>query len=434
MTRARLPLLPGSFVRARALPDGAVVVTDAEGRFELRSAAGAPGAAPRPDPAATFAARRRSFMQEGVSRHVMLLRDASRAMDEGTARRALDRVFEGPARHLHVDLEGDDPLDAWDAARVLVDESRRRARAQGRRLTLGLATSLAAMSHERLAWLFERGVMLRVPFDAEAPRGVAAFHAHAASRGVDATRAYLNATLTLSRDAAGVDPRALVDALVGAGVRYVRVRPVEPFGLAPELYRARALPARDFAALYDRVVDEVLARNLAGELLVEMRLALALERILDRSPAPDRPRVACGSGAPMLAYAADGSVHTCAAAALHEGASGRLRLGHVETDAARSLVRHESLRATQAAGHLDALPGCDDCAYNPYCGACAVHSLATRGRLAGPMPGTDWCVAAMGLFDRVFGELASGDGARIEAVHAMWGAARAQVEGYYGAF
>lgn len=455
--RARLPLLTSSFVRTRALPGSAHVTTDAEGRFQLHVDAHPRHDAPRPSPAATFTARRNTFLREGPTRHVLLLhaREAGRApvvMREATARQALDRIFEGPPRDLRIDLEGDDPLDAWDVLRVVVSSARHRARSTKRRLSLGLSTSLAAMSAARCDWLLDHGVMLRVPFDAEASlheaqrvvtgaapfevasRWITHLHARSSARGVDPTGAYLNATLTLSRHAADIPPRALVDACLRAGLRYVRVSPVDPVGLTPEAYRAQALPARDFIAIYDGFVAEALARTLADHLLVEMRFAGALERVLASPPPADQPRVACRTGAPTLAFATDGSVYTCDAATRLGDASDRFRLGHVATDRLPSLVRHEALRAVQAASHLDALPGCADCAYNPYCGVCPMHGLATRGAIAGPMHDTDWCTLALGLYDRVFTALASPEAAHTEAAYARWMDARAAVQAHYESF
>lgn len=450
--RVRLPLSDASFQRARALPGGLVVVTDARGGFEVRGAVGALGGARRSDPAETFAVRRKAFLREGPSRHVLVLCErapTARVMPEEVARAALARAFEGPSRHLQIELAGEDPLDAWALVCLVVELARRRARASGKRLVVTLATDLAAMTSARCAWLVERGVMLRVPFDGdealhEAQRGVTGaapfavvsgwigeYHRLAAARGVDATRAYLNAVLTLSRHAAGCDPRALVEACLRAGLRYVVVRPVEPFALAPEAYRSAVCAAEDFVDLRWRFIEAAAARTLGGELLVEKGLALTLERVLDG--ALDRSRVACGDGLATVAFTAEGDVHTCAEAARFEGTAGRLRVGSVKADGRAALVRHEALRVTQAASHLDGLPGCADCAYNPYCAVCAVHNVAVEGRLAMAVRGTAWCDVAMGGFDRLFAWIGA-EAARVEALHAAWTRAREAVEGHYGAF
>src|SRR5258708_3911295 len=69
-------------------------------------------------------------------------------------------------------------------------------------------------------------------------------------------------------------------------------------------------------------------------------------------------------------------------------------------------VGDETVRAMAAASCLDSVPGCSDCAYNPYCGVCPIYNYVEQGDLFGKMPGSDWCKVSMGICDHLFGRLA----------------------------
>ena len=57
----------------------------------------------------------------------------------------------------------------------------------------------------------------------------------------------------------------------------------------------------------------------------------------------------------------------------------------------------------------EALPGCSDCAFVPYCGACPVHHLATQGDPIGHRPTSDFCKKHTALFQLLFRTLGKRD-------------------------
>ena len=82
-------------------------------------------------------------------------------------------------------------------------------------------------------------------------------------------------------------------------------------------------------------------------------------------------------------------------------------IGHAVETGHDAIVGHETVRAMQAASYLDAVPGCSDCAYNPYCGVCPIYNYVEQGDLFGKMPASDWCRISMGICDHLFARLAA---------------------------
>ena len=73
------------------------------------------------------------------------------------------------------------------------------------------------------------------------------------------------------------------------------------------------------------------------------------------------------------------------------------------------LVSHPTVRALVLASNLDARPDCVNCAYNPYCGACPVHTYKTQGSLVGRMRESTICMVHKGIQDFLFEKLREND-------------------------
>ncbi|HEY6104642.1 MAG TPA: hypothetical protein VIV59_01575, partial [Anaeromyxobacteraceae bacterium] len=104
---------------------------------------------------------------------------------------------------------------------------------------------------------------------------------------------------------------------------------------------------------------------------------------------------------------------------LHQMGDPMFRMGHLDRDGYGDLVESEVVRATCVASCLEAIPGCSDCAYLPYCGACPVYSYATQGSIFGRAPDSERCRLHMGVLDDLFGRLARAD-APLRTIFERW--------------
>ena len=95
-------------------------------------------------------------------------------------------------------------------------------------------------------------------------------------------------------------------------------------------------------------------------------------------------------------------------------------IGDVKQTSYKELVGNPTVRSLQTASYLDAVPGCSDCAYNPYCGVCPINSYSTQGDIFGKMPGSSWCKTSMGVLDYLFRRVSADDGSQIREVMARW--------------
>jgi His-Xaa-Ser system radical SAM maturase HxsB len=456
-------LLPFRFARIPGI-DGRVLVTSEVGEFEFLSDDEfrafidgrldresdtyanlearhflAPG---NPDTAIRLLAAkyrtRKSFLRGGPALHVFVvtlrcdhschycqvsrraLGESRFDMSEETARAAIDRLFESPARTLTVEFQGGEPLAAFHRIRQITETIVERNRLAGKTLTFTITSTLQLATDEMLAFFREHGFHLSTSIDG--PEWL-----HDANRPVPTRDSYRRtlAALERAREALGFDrvtalttltrrslehPEAIVDEYVRLGFRSVFLRPLSPFGFAVRSERKIGYSTQEFLAFYGRALDHIVDLNRKGTVIDEAYAGLLLAHILTPFPTGYTDlRSPTGSGLGALVYNYDGGVYASdEGRMLAETGDHTFRLGSVH-DSYASLIGSDAFQLLLATGVAEVLPGCSDCAFLPYCGADPVFNLAREGDPVGNRPASDHCRKHTGLFNLLFRRLAEAD-------------------------
>ena len=95
------------------------------------------------------------------------------------------------------------------------------------------------------------------------------------------------------------------------------------------------------------------------------------------------------------------------------------RLGNVLEDSYEELFFGERMQAIAAASCNEALAGCSDCAFQPFCGADPVYHYATQGDMFGHRATSGFCTKNMGVIRHLFELLDSGD-REVERIFWAW--------------
>jgi His-Xaa-Ser system radical SAM maturase HxsB len=341
-------------------------------------------------------------------------------MDEGTARAAVDRLFESPARQLTVEFQGGEPLLAFDRVRAIVDDVVERNRTARRTITFVLASTLHGITAEQLAFFREHRFELSTSLDG--PETLHNLNRPTPTRdsyartmvGLAAAREalgaeHVNALTTLTR-ASLAQPEAIVDHYIEQGFTSIFLRPLSPYGFAKRGLARQGYSTAEFLAFYRRALSHLIRRNLEGHAISEAYATLLLTSILTpfahgyvdlRSPA--------GAGLGVLVYDHTGKVYPSdEARMLAAEGDERFCLGSVHQHY-RDLMLSEPMQAILAAGVTESLPGCSDCAFQPYCGADPVDAYARQGDVHGYRPTSAFCARQTGMFELLFGYLREGD-------------------------
>lgn len=116
-----------------------------------------------------------------------------------------------------------------------------------------------------------------------------------------------------------------------------------------------------------------------------------------------------GEGFGVVLYNHDGQVYASdEARMLAEMGDPSFRLGHV-ADGYHKLFFGETMQCLAAAGVAEALPGCSDCVYVPYCGADPIRHYRTQNDLVGHRPTSSFCGKQKAAFKILFNLLDTAD-------------------------
>ncbi|MNI64089.1 hypothetical protein D3C73_1195070 [compost metagenome] len=120
-------------------------------------------------------------------------------------------------------------------------------------------------------------------------------------------------------------------------------------------------------------------------------------------------RSPAGAGLGVLVYDYDGRVYPAdeARMAARTG-DDRFAMGRV-TDSLDTLMSSPAMRWLATGSVAETLPGCDTCAFVPFCGADPVYHAAAHGDPIGDRAASEFCFKHKSLFTLLFNRLADAD-------------------------
>jgi His-Xaa-Ser system radical SAM maturase HxsB len=390
--------------------------------------------------------RKFAFLYRGPVLHIMVVTlrcnevcaycHASRAdmgatefdMPVPTAEKVVDMIMQAPSDTLTIEFQGGEPLANWEVVKHVVEYATGKAKAAGKRVMFSLVSNLSMMDDEKLAYILEH--RLQVSTSLDGPRDLhdkyrkltksSAYdltvlwmdRLNKAYRdaGLDPTLYHVEALATITREHLK-RPRDLVDEYVARGCRAIFLRPLNPFGWASKTQASLGYTGREFLEFYREALEYVVQKNREGVEILERLAAIFLTKILT----PDDPnyldiRSPCGAGVGQIAYNHDGSIFTCDEGRMvYQQGDEAFRIGTVGESSLRDVVTHDTVKALSMASCLDSIPGCADCAYKPYCGTCPVYNYGEQGNIFPQNATNTRCAIYMGVQDRLFEYLQSGD-------------------------
>lgn len=359
-------------------------------------------------------------------------------MSIATAERCVDMAMKSPSDTLTFEFQGGEPLANFEVVRHVVEYGREQARQRNKRVMFSLVSNLSLLDEEKLRWLVDHRIQVSTSLDGpkdlhDKNRRLAGSSAWDrtvhwmqrinqayADAGLDPSLYRVEALATITREHLG-RARDLVDEYVRQGCRALFLRPLNPFGYARKTGDRLGYTAQEFLDFYNEALDHVMALNRQGVEIMERLAALFLTKILT----PDDPnyldiRNPCGAGIGQIAYNYDGSIFTCDEGRMvYQMGDEVFRIGSVDSMTLRDVVNSDTVKSLAVASCLDALPGCATCAYKPYCGTCPVYNYTEQGNIFPQNSTNPRCAIYMGVQDRLFRELMSGD-PEVEQMFQRW--------------
>lgn len=330
-------------------------------------------------------------------------------MSYETAMHALDLTFRSPSPQLKIEFQGGEPLLNFPLIVEIVEEAERRNAIEQRDLMFVIASNLALLDDDVLAFCDEHDVYISTSLDGPAdlhnknrPRpgrnswelAVDGIHRVREVLGRDRVSALMTTTkASLSR------PREIVDTYLEQGFGEIFLRPLSPFGFAVKTKSYTAYDTQRWLDFYREGFEYILELNAQGVDLCERYAAIMLKKILtNEDPGYVDLTSPAGIGIAALAYNYDGNVYASdEGRMLAEVGDQTFCLGNVRDSSYEEIMLSDALLDPLEASFAWSAPMCTDCAFEPYCGADPVYHYATSGDFVGRKPLSGFCRRNMAI-------------------------------------
>lgn len=347
-----------------------------------------------------------------------------------TANRSIELMMRSPASHLTLELQGGEPLLAFDVIRYIVPIAKKRAKSLTKQLDIVVTTNLANVTEDMLLYFRDEGVKISTSLD-----GPAFIHNTNRPRPGNDSYELAVANIERARNVVGKNrvsalmtttqlslqhPIEVIDEYVMRGFHSIFLRPLSPYGFAVKSRRKTGYGLNAFLEFYKKGLAHILEINKRGYNLAEIYAKILLTTILTpygtgfvdlQSPA--------GAGINVLVYNYDGDVYaTDESRMLAEMGDHTFRLGNVHTHSHKALFTDDPFVNLAPASCNQSLNGCSDCALQPYCGSDPVFNHATQGDMFGHRPTSDFCRRNMEVIKLLFNLISQQDR---ETMRIFWG-------------
>jgi His-Xaa-Ser system radical SAM maturase HxsB len=325
-------------------------------------------------------------------------------MSEETAHRALAIALDSLAAHIKIEFQGGEPLLNFPLIKKIVAAAAEAAPAKGKKIDFVIASNLALLTDEHLAFCKAHGVLLSTSLDGPAdlhdknrPRPGSNSH-ELAVKGIMRAREVLGedrvGALMTTTERSLDRVEEIVDEYLRLELDGIFLRPLSPYGFAVKTKQFQRYDARRWFEFYERGLRHILAVNRKGRYFPEFYSALILRRMLTDNPIGYVDlRSPAGIGLGALVYNYDGRVFASdEGRMLAEMGDNAFELGHVEKDSYRSLILSDKLIDSVSSSLTQCAPECADCVFEPHCGADPVYHHATQHDPVGIKPFSEFCL------------------------------------------
>ena len=332
-------------------------------------------------------------------------------MDEDTARKAVEIALQSPEHYLTFEFQGGEPLIHFEMLRFIVEYSE--ARKNDKEIQYSLVTNTLLLTDEMIRFFKQYDISVSTSLDGHQP-----LHDHnRPMRNGGGTFEIVRKNVKRLQDAgvhAGAiqtttkqsleDPGKIIQAYLEMGFDHLFIRPLTPLGYAKEHWDEIGYEPEEFVDFYRKILRMILECNKKGLKAAEGHAGIFLRKIIaGYSDNYMELRSPCGAAVGQMAYYYDGNIYTCDEGRMvAEMGDSMFCLGNVRESSYDELMDHRICKVTCQASVLEALPGCCDCVYHPYCGVCPVINYASNQNIYERQANSYRCRIYKGMLDTIF--------------------------------
>lgn len=344
------------------------------------------------------------------------------------ARKIVERIAETPATKLTIEFQGGEPLLNYSAVKEVVLTAEQML--SDRSLDFALVSNLALLTDEMADFFAAHHISVSTSIDGDMAlhdlnrptyNGKGSFQTMIEGLQLLHSRGLTPGAIQTTTRASLSNAKRIVDTYIELGFSSIFLRPLTRLGAAAHHWDQIGYTPDEFLTFYQEALDHIIHLNLNGISFSESHASIFLSKMLNGiSPNYMELRSPCGAGLGQVAFTASGDVFTCdEGRMLAEDGDYSFRIGNVFENGYGEWIECGACKATCAASVLEAIPGCCDCVYQPYCGVCPVVNYALEGNLVSTKKNNDRCKIYQGIQDILMGYLMEDD-ARVISAFQSW--------------
>jgi len=329
-----------------------------------------------------------------------------------------------------MEFQGGEALLAFERIVYAVERTKVESVKHNKQVTYVICTNLAPLTDEILQYCKENGILISTSLDG--PAFIHNKNRHKpnsssydlAVEGIRRCREVLGednvSALTTTTNLSLEHPLEIVDEYVRLGFGNIFLRPISPYGFATRGDRKNKYETTRFLDYYKTALDRVITHNLDGYFLREDYATIILRKILTPFPVGyvDLQSPA-GLINNVIVFNYDGAIYASdEARMLAEMQDYTFRLGQLGSSTYKEIFYGEKAQTFSQAMTNESLPGCSECAFQPYCGADPVFNHATQKDIYGYRPTSAFCQRNMWIIEHLITLMT--DDPRIEKIFRSW--------------
>jgi len=338
---------------------------------------------------------------------------------------SVNRAFETLSNIIDIEFQGGEPLLNFPILKYIVDKSNAMAKQRDKTVSFSLITNLSLLTDDIAEYLAINNINISVSLDGpkdlhdynrphslfnrsnydDIVRGFSTLHKYYAS-----SRGRISAILTSTKKSLSrIDD--IIDIYEYFNLDTISVKPISQFGLAGHNWDKIGYTPSEFGDYYYDFLKKLLNRNIANRSgIVEYHARMFTQKITNKTSINHMEfRSPCGAAIGQITYNWNGNVYTCdegrMLAALGDDT---FSLGNVFDNSYDAMMRSNKVQAIANASHLESLPDCSYCVYQPLCGVCPVYNYSKYGDLYRCIANDYFCQMRKVVFESYFKILFNG--------------------------
>ncbi len=329
-------------------------------------------------------------------------------MDEETAKKTVDFIFQSPCKEIVIEFQGGEPLLHFDRVRDIVEYATKINKTYKKKLRFDLVTNLSKMDHEILKYLINNRVGLCTSLDG--PKEL-----HDKNRKYLGGSSYENVThwikeiqkdykwhisaLMVTTKFSLPFWKEIVEEYKQNNLDWIKLRALDNLGFAQENESKIGYSPEEYIDFWRKSMEYLVELN-KKTLLADRMVSYIMNKLAGKWFNYVDFQSPCGAAIGQLAYAQDGSIYTC-----DEGRAFEMfKLGNVKKNDYKDILTSNQTCSIVAASTNDCLL-CDACVYKPFCGVCPVCTYAETGTLVPKLAKDSRCKINKAVFDYLFDKI-----------------------------